>query len=187
MKLRTTLITFLALTLVSPLALAQNGPKPQETLVDVAVATRDALNAMEDAPFTINTIVAIVAGDPVLLDALTRRGQRTVFAPTDEAFDNLVTLLDTLCLEITDLSTEQIRTVVSYHVANGRRDATAVLDSDQIRTINGGFLWQDMGLLTDNLGREAAIIATDVFADNGVIHVIDEVVLPFAPPSACTE
>ncbi|MDX1380114.1 MAG: fasciclin domain-containing protein, partial [Xanthomonadales bacterium] len=77
------------------------------------------------------------------------------------------------------------RTVVGYHVANGRRDAAEVLASDQIRTITKNFLWQDMGVLTDNLGREANIVFTDVFADNGVIHVIDEVVLPFAPPSAC--
>jgi uncharacterized surface protein with fasciclin (FAS1) repeats len=138
-----------------------------------------------DAPFTINTIVAIVAGDDILATALASRGQRTVFAPTDTAFENLEALLNAdYCLSIADLDTETIRTVVSYHVANGRRDAEEVIGSDRIRTLNG-FLYQTMGTLTDAVGRDSNIIFTDVFADNGVIHAIDEVVLPFAPASAC--
>ena len=191
MMFRKLMIVALSASLVAPAALAKKpetakGPKASEnSLVDVAIATRDALNADPEATFTINTIVDIVAADPVLLATLSRKGQRTVFAPTDEAFGNLVALLDTLCLTLGDLSTDEVRTVVGYHVANGRRDAEEVLGSDQIRTIIGGFLWQSMGTLTDNLGREADILFTDVFADNGVIHVIDEVVLPFAPPSAC--
>ena len=183
-QFRTVLVTVLTLLLAAPVAFAK-GPKDQDTIVDVAIATRDALNADPMAPFTINTIVNVVAGDPILTAALTRKGQRTVFAPTDQAFANLEALLNTLCLSISDLPVDAIRTVVGYHVANGRRDAAEVLSSDQIRTITKNFLWQDMGVLTDNLGREANIIFTDVFADNGVIHVIDEVVLPFAPPSAC--
>lgn len=190
MKLRTVLLSVLAAGVAFP-AFAKNGPKPQETLVDVAVATRDALNEDPEALFTINTIVAVVAGDDVLANALSRRGQRTVFAPTDEAFGNLEATLNTLCYTLfpdngfTQLSTEAVRAVVTYHVANGRRDADEVLGSDQIRTINGGFLWQSGGTLTDAVGGESNIIFTNVFADNGVIHVIDEVVLPFVPPSAC--
>ncbi len=193
MKFRLTFLTLAAAalaipasTLAGPPAHAKGGPPAQETIVDVAVATRDALNGLgEDAPFTINTIVGVVAGDPALLDALTRRGQRTVFAPTDEAFANLEATLNTLCLSIGDLSMEQVRTVVSYHVLNGRRDSGEVLGSDQLRTINGGFLWQSGGTLTDAVGRDANIIYVDVEADNGIIHVIDEVVLPFVPPSNC--
>ncbi len=191
MKLRTVLLSVLAAGVALP-AFAKNGPKEQVTLVDVAVETAGVLNGLGDeAPFTINTIVAIVGGDEVLANALTRRGQRTVFAPTDEAFVNLEATLNTLCYtlfpgnEFTQLSTEAVRTVVSYHVANGRREAEEVLASDQIRTINGGFLWQSGGTLTDAVGRDSNIIFTNVFADNGVIHVIDEVVLPFVPPSAC--
>ncbi|MDX1380134.1 MAG: fasciclin domain-containing protein, partial [Xanthomonadales bacterium] len=98
-RIRTTLMVLLAATLAAPLALAK-GPKDQDTIVDVAIATRDALNADPEAPFTINTIVDVVAGDPVLTAALSRKGQRTVFAPTDEAFANLEALLNTLCLSI---------------------------------------------------------------------------------------
>ena len=68
-----------------------------------------------------------------------------------------------------------------YHVAHGRRYAADVIDSSRIRVLKGGFLFQEAGVLTDNLDREATIIATDVEAANGVIHAIDAVVLPFAP------
>jgi uncharacterized surface protein with fasciclin (FAS1) repeats len=50
-----------------------------------------------------------------------------------------------------------------------------------IEMLNGEFLLQDGGVLTDNLGRPATLIVTNVKAKNGVIHVIDTVVLPEAP------
>jgi uncharacterized surface protein with fasciclin (FAS1) repeats len=68
--------------------------------------------------------------------------------------------------------------VLLYHVAHGRRDATDVLASDRIRTLQRGFLFQEGGMLTDQQGRTANIIAVDIAADNGIIHVIDRVVLP---------
>jgi uncharacterized surface protein with fasciclin (FAS1) repeats len=71
--------------------------------------------------------------------------------------------------------------VLLYHVARGRRNSTQVLASSRIRMLKGGFLFQDGGVLTDKLGREANIIVTDVKAANGIIHVIDAVVLPKAP------
>ena len=56
-----------------------------------------------------------------------------------------------------------------------------MLASDKLRTLQGGFLTQSAGRLTDQLGREATIIAVDVPASNGIVHAIDAVVLPFAP------
>jgi len=53
-----------------------------------------------------------------------------------------------------------------------------VLGSDRIRMLSGGFLTQNSGVLTDNSGRTANIVVTDVAASNGIIHVIDTVVLP---------
>ena len=50
--------------------------------------------------------------------------------------------------------------------------------TDRIRTLQRGFLFQDGGVLTDANGRSANIIASDIPAANGVIHVIDRVVLP---------
>jgi len=68
--------------------------------------------------------------------------------------------------------------VLLYHVARGERDSADVLGSSRIRTLQRGFLFQSGGVLTDANGRTANIIAPDIPAANGVIHVIDRVVLP---------
>ena len=71
--------------------------------------------------------------------------------------------------------------VLLYHVAHGRRDSADVIGSERIRTLQGGFLMQDGGVLTDNLGRKVGIVAVDIMADNGIIHVLNNVVLPYLP------
>ena len=68
--------------------------------------------------------------------------------------------------------------VLLYHVARGNRDSADVLASSRIRTLEGGFLFQSGGVLTDANGRTSNIVAVDNEASNGVIHVIDRVVLP---------
>ncbi len=101
----------------------------------------------------------------------------TTFAPTDDAFEALGLTPD----NIDSLDQDALTQILLYHVARGRRDAEAVVESSRIRTLQGGFLMQSGGILTDKLGREAKIIVTDVPATNGIIHVIDAVLLPFAP------
>jgi len=81
-----------------------------------------------------------------------------------------------------DLDQGFLTDVLLYHVARGRRYSTVILASKRIRTLERGFLFQAGGTLTDNLGGVANIIVTDVEAANGVIHAIDAVVLPYAPP-----
>lgn len=148
---------------------------PGPTIVDVAIAVNS------EGPFAgqFDTLIAaVLAADPAVLKTLSGNGQFTVFAPTDDAFaalgltpENVGAVLDQATL--TD--------VLLYHVARGRRDSGQVLASDRIRMLKGGFLLQSGGVLTDNLGRQANIIVTDVSAANGVIHAIDAVVLPKAP------
>jgi uncharacterized surface protein with fasciclin (FAS1) repeats len=65
-----------------------------------------------------------------------------------------------------------------YHVARGNRDLEKVLASSRFRNLEGGFLYQSGGVLTDANGRTSNIIVVDIKASNGVIHVIDRVVLP---------
>jgi uncharacterized surface protein with fasciclin (FAS1) repeats len=79
------------------------------------------------------------------------------------------------------LPTEFLTDVLLYHVLNGRRGSADILGSTRLRTLQGGILRQAGGVLTDNVGRQAAIIVTDVPASNGIIHAIDTVVLPYAP------
>lgn len=122
-------------------------------------------------------IAALQAADPAVLQTLSGKGQFTVFAPTDAAF---VSLLNELGLTADQLLSNQalVTEVLLYHVARGNRNSNAVIGSAQIRTLQRGFLLQDGGMLTDANGRTANIIATDIDASNGVIHVIDRVVLP---------
>jgi uncharacterized surface protein with fasciclin (FAS1) repeats len=141
-----------------------------------------ALNA--EGPFAGNfdtLIAAVLAADPAVVSTLSDNSQETVFAPTDDAFaalgldsNNIGSALDQATLT----------KVLLYHVAPGRRYAEDVVSSEKIRTLlkgKKGFFRVDGAVLTDNLGRTSNIIATDVEADNGVIHAIDSVLLPVAP------
>lgn len=166
----TMLVALLVLSgFVPSLAVAAAPPGP--TLVDVAIA----VNA-ETGEFS-TLIAAVLAADPAVLATLSGNGQFTVFAPTDAAFAKLGLDAD----NIGNLDQGFLTQVLLYHVARGRRNSSAVLGSSRIRTLQGGFLFQSGGVLTDNLGRDANIILTDVPAANGLIHAIDTVVLPFAP------
>jgi uncharacterized surface protein with fasciclin (FAS1) repeats len=122
-------------------------------------------------------IAALQAADPVVLKTLSGNGLYTVFAPTDAAF---VPLLNELGLSAGQLLGNRalVTEVLLYHAARGNRASGDVLSSDRIRTLQGGFLYQDGGVLTDENGRASNIIAVDIKASNGIIHVIDRVVLP---------
>jgi uncharacterized surface protein with fasciclin (FAS1) repeats len=146
---------------------APKGP----SLVDVAIA----VNA-ETGEFS-TLIAAVLAADPAVVETLSGNGQFTVFAPTDAAFAELGLNAG----NVGDLDQGALTQILLYHVARGRRNSRAVLGSSRIRTLQRGFLLQSGGILTDNLGREATIVLTDVKAANGLIHAIDQVVLPFAP------
>lgn len=163
------LVVALAMGAFVPAAQAK-APK-SGTIVDVALA----VNA-QTGEFSI-LIAALQAADPAVLKTLSGRGQFTVFAPTDAAFVSLLNELGVTAEQL--LSDKELVTkVLLYHVARGNRDSYEVLSSSRIRTLQGGFLFQNNGVLTDANGRTANIIAVDIMASNGVIHVIDRVVLP---------
>jgi uncharacterized surface protein with fasciclin (FAS1) repeats len=162
------LVTAFALVTFAPAA--QAAPKG-DTIVDVALAA----NA-QTGEFSI-LIAALQAADPAVIKTLSGNGQFTVFAPTDAAFVSLLGELGKTPQEL--LSDKALVTqVLLYHVARGNRNSNAVLGSSRIRTLERGFLFQSGGVLTDENSRSANIIATDIQAANGVIHVIDRVVLP---------
>jgi uncharacterized surface protein with fasciclin (FAS1) repeats len=162
------LIAVFALGAFAPAAKAA----PQgNTIVDTVLAA----NA-QTGEFSI-LIAALQAADPSVLRTLSGKGQFTVFAPTDAAF---VSLLGELGLTADQVLGNQalLTKVLQYHVARGYRDSADVLDSTRIRTLQRGFILQNAGVLTDANGRAANIIAVDIHASNGVIHVIDRVLLP---------
>jgi uncharacterized surface protein with fasciclin (FAS1) repeats len=159
---------------------------PGPTIVDVAIAVNT--EGLYAESFDI-LIAAVLAADPAVYDTLTGNGQFTVFAPTDSAFEDLFQADEQAILSLLEGAIPQdfqaaLTQILLYHVAPGRRYAEDVIASERIRTLYGrgqmGLLDQYNTVLTDNLGRTANIIVTDVEAANGIIHAIDAVVLPFA-------
>jgi len=124
-------------------------------------------------------IAALLVSKSVVVSKLSSKGKNgyTVFGPTDDAFADL----GFTPANIGSLDQKDLTDILLYHVTKGRLLADDVLALDEIKMQKGGFLLQSGGVLTDNLDRDANIIITDVEASNGVIHVIDAVVLPFAP------
>ena len=138
-----------------------------------AMADKDIVDTAASAG-TFNTLVAAVKAAG-LVDALKGPGPLTVFAPTDEAFGKLPagTVENLLKPENKD----KLIAVLTYHVVPGRVTAGEVVNLDSAKTVNGRSLKisaRDGKVMVDN----ARVTATDIMASNGVIHVIDSVVIP---------
>jgi transforming growth factor-beta-induced protein len=134
---------------------------PSETVVDVAI----------DNSFTSLTAAVIKAELlPALTDPL---AQYTVFAPTDQAFDNLAAALSTDLNGI--LALPNLADVLLYHVVDGTVLSTD-LSNGLVPTLEGNSVLVDLtsGVMINN----ATVTTPDVTADNGVVHIIDAVLLP---------
>lgn len=107
-----------------------------------------------------------------LVETLKGPGPFTVFAPTDEAFARIPA--DTLNAILADK--ERLTAILTYHVVAGKVTAEAVMTITSAKTVQGGTLAID----TSNGVRvnDATVVKADVMASNGVIHVIDRVLLP---------
>jgi uncharacterized surface protein with fasciclin (FAS1) repeats len=106
--------------------------------------------------------------------------QYTVFAPTDAAFNSLYTALN--INSIRDLPASLVLSVLQYHVTEGRRGSNSVVPRNGSRTIttllpNATFKVFP-NLQIEAIGNTANIILADISASNGIIHVIDNVILP---------
>jgi uncharacterized surface protein with fasciclin (FAS1) repeats len=121
-------------------------------------------------------VEAVVAAN--LQGTLSGTGPFTVFAPTDTAFANLLTELGvTKAALLAD--TALLTKVLTYHVVAGRVLKAEVPLNTAIKTVQGDTLTVGSNLaITDQRARTSNIIATDVLTSNGVIHVIDKVILP---------
>jgi transforming growth factor-beta-induced protein len=139
------------------------------TIVETAVAVNAQTGEFD------HLIAAVVRTN--LVSTLDGHRQFTVFAPTDAAFERLFAALGVSSVD--QIPVDTLRSVLLYHVAPGNRDSSAVLDSSRIRTLSKGFLTPSVhdGSAWINGAR---IVVPDVHASNGVIHVIDEVLLPSA-------
>ena len=99
--------------------------------------------------------------------------QFTVFAPTDAAFEALLADLGITAADL--LANPDLADILLYHVTEGRRYSESVVNVDEIEMLNGDELDVDGTVLNDG---QASIVVTDIEASNGVIHVIDGVLLP---------
>ena len=132
------------------------------------------------------TLVAAVKAAG-LVETLQGKGPFTVFAPTNAAFDKLPagTVNDLLKPE----NKQKLTGILTYHVVAGKMEAKAVLAAIKkgngkavLTTVQGGALTASLQngkvVLTDEAGGTATVTATDLQASNGVIHVIDAVLMP---------
>jgi len=105
--------------------------------------------------------------------------QYTVFAPTNDAFNGLYGALG--IADITDLPADLVLDVLLYHVTDGRRAANSVVPKQKMRMIETllgeSFSVDSAGEITA-IGNNASIVLPDISASNGIIHVIDAVILP---------
>lgn len=171
-------IMFAALLVLSAGVGAVSAKRNQPTLLETALAANGPGGAYEGQFDTL--IAAVLAADPQVVYRLDGLAQYTVFAPTDDAFEAAFNELGVSAADV--LANQAFLTdVLEYHLVRGRRTSEDVLDSTRIRTIERSVVYQDGGVLTDELGRTANIVVTDVPAKNGIIHAIDNVILPYAP------
>jgi uncharacterized surface protein with fasciclin (FAS1) repeats len=144
-------------------------------VVDIAIGSADHTTL----------VAAVKAAD--LVTTLKGKGPFTVFAPTNAAFNKLPagTVENLLKPE----NKAQLAKILTYHVVSGNLDAAAVVAAIKsgngkaiVSTVSGGKLTvtldKDKVKLTDEAGNSAYVTATDLKGSNGVIHVIDTVVLP---------
>ena len=142
-------------------------------------------NAAKSADHT--TLVAAIKAAG-LVDTLKGPGPFTVFAPTNQAFANLPAGTVETLLKPENKAT--LTKILTYHVVSGRLDFNAIAEAIQsgggkavVKTVSGGTLTATMNgphnlLVTDEKGNVAHVTTYDVNQSNGVIHVVDKVLMP---------
>ena len=166
-KATQTIFAVLVITLVGNLSVIANNPSDasaNKTIVEIATAEED---------FSILT-EALVKAD--LVDALNQSGELTVFAPTNEAFNKLFNKLGVD--GVSDLSKKQLTPILLNHVVKGQVMASDV-KSGEVSTLNEkSSLNIDKSADGVKINKSSNVIKTDIKASNGVIHVIDAVLVP---------
>ena len=140
--------------------------EPQRNIVELAQNTPE-----------LSILVEAVAAAG-LVPTLQGQGPFTVFAPTNAAFAALLAELG-VTKEALLADTALLTSVLTYHVVSGRVLKAEVPVGSAITTVQGQTFTVNASLaITDQRGRSSNIVATDVFTSNGVIHVVDKVILP---------
>lgn len=169
--LRFTILSCLLALVVSPAVAADKCAKTRYT--SAPVAEKDIVDTAVGADGFETLVAAVKAAG--LVDTLKSEGPFTVFAPTDEAFAKLPE--GTVAELVKPENKEKLIAILTYHVVPGRVTAADVVKLDSAETANGAEVSievKDGKVMIDN----ATVIKTDINCSNGVIHVIDTVILP---------
>ncbi len=181
--------SILAIVLLSTSVSAVNAQSMDKTVLVGGEQMFPAKNIVENAINSKDhtTLVAAVKAAG-LVETLQSKGPFTVFAPTNDAFENLPAgTVETL---LKPENKGKLSTVLTYHVLSGRYDANELSKlikknggKANLKTVSGGTITFTMNgsrniMLMDENGGRADISVYDVYQSNGVIHVIDSVVLP---------
>ncbi|QZD87354.1 fasciclin domain-containing protein [Qipengyuania psychrotolerans] len=186
----------IALASAASLAIAACAEAPADTSAADEAAMADQMANDDAARGTIVEVAQADEGFSTLVSAVTAaglgetlsgEGPFTVFAPTNDAFAKIP---EATLTELTTNDTETLGNILKYHVVAGNVDAAtltqAITDAGEggytITTVNGGTLNASVVdgnvVLTDGAGGTSMVTATDVAASNGVVHVIDTVLMP---------
>lgn len=173
-------LLFVTLIALSVFAVMPSVAQDEQTIAEIVVASTEA----ETPEFT-TLLAAVSAADPAVLEALSDpEAELTVFAPTDAAFAALAEALGEEAFNGVLADQEQLTNILLYHVVEGVFSSTDVaaalaemMDGVTLTMLNG----DDATITMTEEGifiNDAQIIMTDIDAANGVIHVIDAVILP---------
>lgn len=178
----------LSLFFVTSLGFAQSKMMKEDTKMVGGAAMYPSKNIVENAVNSKDhtTLVAAVKAAG-LVEVLQSEGPFTVFAPTNAAFDKLPE--GTVATLVKPENKEQLQTILKYHVVSGKWNAKAIAKLIKkgdgkavIKTVSGGTLtaWTKGNdvYVTDENGNSAKVTIADVNQSNGVIHVVDTVLLP---------
>jgi uncharacterized surface protein with fasciclin (FAS1) repeats len=174
----------LAAGMMSLLAACGSDDHPAEV-----VTPKSILTTAQATP-TLSSLVAAVqfaSDNNDLVNLLSASGTLTVFAPTNDAFDALArTLTGNQNARAADIlvpaNKALVKSVLQYHVLTSQVPSSAIPFGKAITPAGGGFFKIDLvaskPVITDGRNRKSNIITTDIAASNGVVHVIDTVLLP---------
>ncbi|WP_274476425.1 fasciclin domain-containing protein [Mangrovimonas aestuarii] len=130
-------------------------------------------------------VAALQQADAGLVDLLSGEGPFTVFAPTNDAFQDLLDELGNDYNSIEDFDTAEekalLANILQYHVVTAAAYSTDLSNGQTITAAQGGTLTVDLSsgvAIVDEQGGNSNVIAADIEASNGVVHVIDRVLLP---------
>ncbi len=134
---------------------------------------KDIVTLAVNTEFLSTLVAAVKAGD--LVGVLQGEGPFTVFAPTNDAFAALPA--GTLESLLKPENKEKLVSILTYHVVPGKVMSTDLSNGMSAKTVNGAFVNVSIGA-SGVMINDAKVTTADILASNGVVHVIDKVILP---------